>query len=151
VEQLPPFGIDFTLDAANCDAARLRAQAQARKAQAVANRLVLFWRVSSARLPVAGPMLGLLAGAENLSVLGRWRLAMKRPLAPLMITMVALHKTATGDGCRGVDLTLSQRRFPNLLDRLVGVTTESGAVSVSCESGRAIGDRRRSSGAQTGK
>lgn len=64
---------------------------------------------------------------------------MKRPLAPSMITIVALHKTATGDGCRGVDLTLSQPRFPNLLDRLVGVTTESGAVSVSCESGRAIG------------
>jgi hypothetical protein len=30
---------------------------------------------------------------------------------------------------RGVDLTLSQPRLPNLLDRVVGVTTESGAVS----------------------
>lgn len=67
------------------------------------------------------------------SALGRRRFAMKRPLAPSMIAAVALHKTATGDGCRGVDLTLSQPRFPNLLDRLVGVTTESGAVFVSCD------------------
>jgi len=35
----------------------------------------------------------------------------------------ALHKNGNGMGCRGVDLTLSQPRLPNLLDQVVRVTT----------------------------
>ena len=42
----------------------------------------------------------------------------------------ALHKNGNGMGA-GVDLTLSQPRLPNLLDRVVGVTTGFGALFVS--------------------
>ena len=57
------------------------------------------------------------------------RFAMKRPFAAVMIYMVRCTKAATSVTLRWAArlyLTVSQLRLPNLLDRVVGVTTELG-------------------------
>src|SRR5262249_42862795 len=75
------------------------------------------------------------------NALGINRFAIKRPFAAAIIFMVRCTKVAHaafGVGGR-LHLTVSQLRLSNLLDRVVGVTTELGMVFVSCAKRRKSG------------
>jgi len=48
-------------------------------------------------------------------------------------------------------LTVSQPRLPNLLDRVVGVTTEFGVVSVACAETRKYSLARRTTSRSSDK
>jgi hypothetical protein len=82
-----------------------------------------------------------LGAGVKFNALGINRFAMKRPFATLIIYMVRCTKVARVPrwGGGGLYLTDLQLRLPNLLDRVVGVTTELGWCSSPALNGRKSG------------